>query len=242
MTIERRTGLVALGLALFAGCQSPTGGDAMFAAPSSKKSSYKAYSGPPRTPLETARDGEDPLERSKAFKTLIAEAPKKDSATQAQDIAELQLSFQRERDPLMRAKILETLAAYPTGDVESFLRTGLTDKNSAVRLMIVSACAKRGEAGVPMLADVAEHDSDVDVKLAAARALGQIGGQAAVAALGTMLDDSNPAVQFRAMQALSQATGKRLGNDVTAWKSYVQSGVEPKPPTFVERLDPRRLF
>ncbi|HEY1064498.1 MAG TPA: HEAT repeat domain-containing protein, partial [Pirellulales bacterium] len=205
----------------------------------SKKSAYKPYNGPPRTPVQTACDGENPLDRVKAFKTVTAEAAKKSPEQQTQEVAELQLCYQRETDALMRAKLLEAIASYPTADVDSIFKSALMDQNPAVRLSVVNAYIKRGESAVPMLAEIATNDSDVDVKLAAARALGELGGKDATAALGSLLEDTNPAVQFRAMQALSDATGKKLGNDINAWKSYVQSGVEPKPPTFVERITPK---
>ena len=81
---------------------------------------------------------------------------------------------------------------------------------------------------------------DADVRLAAAKALGETKNREAVAALGEALDDSDPAMQYRAVLSLKQVTGKDLGNDVNRWQQYVK-GEPPEPtPSLAERI--RRLF
>jgi HEAT repeat protein len=78
--------------------------------------------------------------------------------------------------------------------------------------------------------------------MAAARALGGTRDPASVAALGTALDDKDPAMQYRAMAALKNVSGKDLGNDVRAWQQYVK-GETPQsqaPTSIAERL--RHMF
>jgi HEAT repeat protein len=92
------------------------------------------------------------------------------------------------------------------------------------------------------LAEVLRRDPDIDVRLAAARSLGEIGDPAAVTALGAALDDTDPAMQVRAVASLREVTGKDFGADVNRWRQYVQ-GESPSPPepvSFAERV--RRLL
>ena len=75
-----------------------------------------------------------------------------------------------------------------------------------------------------------------DVRLAAAKALGETRNPAAVPALGEALADADPAMQYRAVLSLKQATGKDLGNSVDRWQQYVK-GEQPAPaPTLGERI------
>jgi len=75
-----------------------------------------------------------------------------------------------------------------------------------------------------MLVGVLNGDIEHDVRMAAARALGQSHEQVAVMALGNALDDKDPAMQYRAVISLRQITGQDLGNDVNKWREYVKSG------------------
>jgi HEAT repeat protein len=83
-------------------------------------------------------------------------------------------------------------------------------------------------------------DVDADVRLAAAKALGESKNPEAVAALGEALNDPDPAMQYHAMLSLQRVTGKNLGNSVDRWQRYVK-GAEPEPtPSLAEQI--RRLF
>jgi HEAT repeat protein len=93
-----------------------------------------------------------------------------------------------------------------------------------------------------MLGGVLTGDIDKDVRLAAARALGHTKHPTAVAALGDVLEDDDPAMQVRAVKSLRKITGEDLGNDVNRWRQYVKRELpQPDNPTSIaERL--RRLF
>ena len=80
-------------------------------------------------------------------------------------------------------------------------------------------------------------DKDVDVRLAAADALGKIKSPEAVKALAVALDDRDPALQYAGVQSLKTITGRDLGPDVQAWKQ-VAAGENPPmaTPTVAERL------
>jgi HEAT repeat protein len=86
-----------------------------------------------------------------------------------------------------------------------------------------------------LLAGALSGDVDADVRLAAAKALGETKGPEAAKALGEALNDADPAMQYRAVLSLKKVTGKDLGNDVNRWQQYVKGEPAP-PPTLAERF------
>ena len=80
-----------------------------------------------------------------------------------------------------------------------------------------------------------------DVRLAAARDMGQTKDATAITALADALSDSDPAMQRRAVESLRALSKKDFGNDVSAWQQYAK-GENPqlKEPTLAERF--RKLF
>ncbi|MBL8827781.1 MAG: HEAT repeat domain-containing protein [Planctomycetaceae bacterium] len=146
--------------------------------------------------------------------------------------------IQKEEDPAMRAEILHTLAALPNNTSLAVLKAALKDPNPLVRIAALDGWRRRGGGeAVPVLINMMNTDKELDVRMAAARELGELKDPAAVQALGAWLDDANPAVQFRAVQSLRNITGKDYGDDVTQWKLYVQGG-NPQEVSIVSRLNP----
>ena len=95
--------------------------------------------------------------------------------------------------------------------------------------MIFGASGTDGEA-VQVLAGVLASDSDRDVRMAAACGLGHSHDPAAAQALGTALNDPDPAMRYRAMKALRESTGKNIGtdpSDAERWRKYVKTGEVP---------------
>jgi hypothetical protein len=72
-------------------------------------------------------------------------------------------------------------------------------------------------------------DSNLDVRIAATRALQNFKEPAAIHALSIALDDRDPALQKVAMESLHESTGKDYGMSVVAWREYVKGG-NPAPP------------
>ena len=145
--------------------------------------------------------------------------------------------------PLYRAQVVRTLAALATPTAAEGLRLALQDKDSQVRIEACKAWTRRGgEEAVSTLAQVLKTDSDLDVRLAATHQLAEFRDPAAVSALGVALDDTDPAMQYRAMRSLKTITGKDFGNNVPAWRQYVQDGTyQPSDvPSIAERF--RDLF
>ena len=103
------------------------------------------------------------------------------------------------------------------------------DNNSDIRIAAVKAWQRMpSETAIPQLQEMIGSDTDVDVRLAATRALGDFSGQQAIAAVSLALDDSNPALQLRAAESLAKITGEQLGRDIGAWQQYVGK-ISPQP-------------
>jgi HEAT repeat protein len=142
-------------------------------------------------------------------------------------------------NPLYRAQVVRTLAALSTPTASEGLRLALQDEDPQVRIEACRAWTRRGETeAVNALAHVVRTDADLDVRLAATRQLAEFRNRDAVSALGVALDDSDPALQYRAMQSLKSITGKDFGNNVPAWRQYVQDGTyQPSDvPSIADRM------
>lgn len=162
------------------------------------------------------------------------DAQKKDQI--ASDMAEL---VQSDPSSVLRSEAVGVLAELDTASAIPALRAALNDEDEDVR---IAACRGWGRVGgsesLLVLAQVAQTEGDVDVRLAALEELGKFKEAAAVEALGKALDDSDPAVQVRAVASLKSVTGLDYGDSVPAWRDYVQGRTPstPRSPSVVERI------
>ncbi len=150
-----------------------------------------------------------------------------DQATGTDDLAQQQLThelarrIQTEPDPLVREAVIRAMSEFRTPMADRVLLAGLKDADERVRIACCRAIGtRRNEAFVPPLAGVLRDAEDLDVRLAAAAALGDIGSDAALAALVVALDDRDPALQYAGVQAMRSASDENLGNEVAAWRQY----------------------
>lgn len=111
------------------------------------------------------------------------------------------------------------------------LQEASTDSSSDIRIAAVKAWESMpGDLAVPQLQEIIGSDTNVDVRLSATKALGKFSGTQAVQAISLALNDSDPALQLRAMESLGSASGENLGLNVTAWKDYVARVAPPVSP------------
>jgi hypothetical protein len=170
-----------------------------------------------------------PSQRLAALQKLSDNAAWKRPPERRKIAGQLAAAFFVEEDELLRAEIVRTMVKFPGPGTDAVLRAAIDDKEAEVRLAACEVWAKRGGAEATMLLTARlEGDLDKDVRLAAAGGLGLLKDPGAVAALGKVLDDADPAMQYRAVLSLQQNTGKDLGNDVNQWRQYVK-GETPKP-------------
>ena len=183
-----------------------------------------------------------PEQRIKNLRELVKKAPQTTDPGQRESICqELAQEIRKEPDSIIRGEILRTLAAYGGTTADAVLRAAVKDTDADVRVIVCDLWGKRTDAeAVQVLAGVLSSDSDRDVRMAAARGLGHSHDPAAVRALGTALDDTDPAMRYRAMAALRESTGKNIGtdpSDAERWRQYVKTGQVP-PLSLAERMFP----
>ncbi len=164
-----------------------------------------------------------PRERVEQLKKLSETAATATPAQRQQVSEQLAASIRSEKDPLIRLEIIRTLGHYPGPAADAILKAALNDPEARIRTVACEAWGKRNDAqAVALLAETLRSDVDADVRLAAAEALGETKNPAALAALGDALNDSDPAMQYRAVLSLRKATGKDFGESVERWQHYVK--------------------
>jgi hypothetical protein len=179
-----------------------------------------------------------PAMRVDAVKEFSTRSTGVDSPEQRQITDQLARQIQVEPDPLVRQAVVSSIAEFRTPISQQVLEAGLNDESAAVRQTCCRVLGRRAEAGsVKCLANALNSDKDVDVRLAAAEALGKIKSPEAIKALSVALDDRDPALQYAGVQSLKAITGRDYGPDVQAWRQ-VAAGQTPPPytPSVAERL------
>jgi len=193
---------------------------------------YYTWNGYPEEPFET------PYDRVQKYRQLAETAAEKSPQEREQIAQGLSQAFADEPDPIVRAQIVRTLGAYPTASATAALQRALADEHEHVRGAACFAWGRRGgEEAVMSLSTVLRTEKNADVRLAAVRALGEIGDAKAVPGLAVALEDTNVAVQHRAMTSLEGVTGRYYGKDVNAWRAFAQGqDVPPKTHSIAERV------
>lgn len=212
--------LLALGLLLGGGCTSGRGMNGMFA--------RKPVSEPGVTVPEEYRQ---------ELRQLAKSAGKQSEAKQEEIAQQLANGLKVEKDALLRMEVLQAMGAMQCPTALSMLRLGMKDPDADVRVACCQAWRQQGgQEAIDLLAAAATTDSELDVRMAAARCLGELGDKRGVPALGQMLEDRDPAMQHRAVASLQRITGQDLGNDVNAWIDYVKKGAPEQPVSWASRV------
>ena len=138
------------------------------------------------------------------------------------------------RDPvlLLRLHAVNLVAQLRCPATLTALKEASTDSSSDIRIAAVRAWESMpADQAVPQLQEIIGSDTNVDVRLSATKALGKFSGRQAVSAISLALNDSDPALQLRAMESLASASGENLGLSVVAWKDYVARVAPPVSPS-----------
>ncbi|MEZ6102572.1 MAG: HEAT repeat domain-containing protein [Pirellulaceae bacterium] len=160
-------------------------------------------------------------ERIQQMRSLAAAAASAPDDQQLAAVARLEQQLSKETDVLVRREVVRTLGAFNVPSAEEALKIAGEDDDPVVR---VEACRswgqRKSEAAVQELSRFLVHSEDVDVRLAAVEALGQIPSSPSTSVLLPIVNDRDPAVQLAAMASLRKVTGQSIGDDVTKWRQY----------------------
>ena len=156
------------------------------------------------------------------------------SATQQTAWAErLATIVANDASPELRARAVLTMGAIQSQETVEALNIASGDDNEKVRLAACKAWkSQQGAAARDMLLSLAQRDSETtSVRKAAVDSLAAFDEAEVRTALGRLLDDSSPAIQFQVAQSLKTMSGRDYGGDLESWKHYLAGENIPEPPT-----------
>ncbi len=212
----------ALCLVALAGCQS-----------------FVGYNGWP-FPERERTSFHTPAMRIDTVRQIAGQADGTDSPEQRELTDQLARQIQIEPDPLVRKAIIGSVAEFRTPLAQQVLEAGLSDDHQAVRVACCQALGERAEThSVPSLSQALRDDKKIDVRLAAAEALGSIDSPESMAALVTALDDRDPALQYVGVQSMKSISGQDYGGDVAKWRQVATGDAipaAPEAPSLAERV------
>lgn len=162
---------------------------------------------------------------------LRSQAASLPAPKQEETVQQLITQLDVERSSALRGELLRTLAVFPSGAAQQALERAASDEAVTVRRVACRVLGERKQtSALPILASAVREDASLDVRLTAAKALGQIPDPAAAQALRPALDDNDPALQIVAMESLAALTGKPYRQSVSAWREYLDGGSPPPVP------------
>ena len=185
-----------------------------------------------------------PSERGIQLHELAEKAKETTDPAQREAICQqLAQEIRGENDPNLRCEILRTIAIYGGPTADTVLRVAVSDPDADVRVVICGLWGAKGtvEAG-QILAGMLTSDVDRDVRIAAARGMGNVHDPVVVKPLGAALDDTDPAIRHRAVTSLESSTGVGLDEDVVRWREWVKTNGQSsgQGPSIADRM--RRIF
>lgn len=146
-----------------------------------------------------------------------------------------------EHDARVRCEIVTIAGEFDTASALAICKGALQDPDERVRMRACDVWRKRGgPEAVQLLANRYRADRELDVRLRAIRMLGELDNDNAIPVLAEALEDPDPAVQYRAVAALKQVSGRDLGNDVNAWREWAANPGDAEPWSIAEAW--RKLF
>ena len=126
-----------------------------------------------------------------------------------------------EHDARVRCEIVAVAGMFDTPSALAICKGAMQDPDDRVRARACQVWRERGGPdAVQQLANRCRADRDLDVRLQAIRMLGELENEAAIPVLADVLSDPDPAVQYRAVAALKEVSGRDLGNDVNVWREW----------------------
>ena len=175
----------------------------------------------PTSPTEAAKNMMDPYDADKrrTGTTLIANSPFGGGEVYVKSYRD---KVDTERDPVVKAIAIRALARHGTPDDAQRILSHLNDENVQVRWEAAKGLQRlHNEAVIPdLLKTLRKDDEQVDVRIAAAAALGQYPQDRVFQGLVRALDARELALNLAAEKALYDLTSKDFGIDPTQWLAW----------------------
>ena len=202
----------------------------------------KSFAPPtPRQAAEKMLNPHDPDDRREGT-LLIANAPFGGSPPYLRTYRDY---VEHEQDPLVKAAAVRALAKHGTAEDAPLIARQLTHENVQVRWEAAKGLQRIHNPQVvrDLLEVLRDPEERLDVRVAAARALGQYREDRVFQGLVAALDARQLAVNAAAEQSLETLTGQTLGRDPRPWLSWYNSatgdrfaaGLEYRYPTYQRR-------
>lgn len=137
------------------------------------------------------------------------------------------------KDPivLIRIEAVKALGEINSPTAIEGLKTASKDPSDDVRLTAIKAWSKKtqNKDAIFALQSAVASDTSHDVRIAAARGLGEFRGPQAEEALTLAINDRDPAIQLSAANSLEKVTGQPFGPDIKQWREYMTNRSNQSP-------------
>lgn len=174
--------------------------------------------------------------RIKEYRTIASTIHQFSPASQDELCQDLSLELEHESDPLYRIEIVRALGQSSSPAAEGGLRNAIKDPNTEVRLAACDAWKKRGGESAPkVLSEALVGDTDRNVRIRAAKSLGDLKDPSTMRSLGLAIEEDDPAMQFACVESLKKISGKDYGNNLSAWQEFAEGGNPPEEPTSIAK-------
>lgn len=181
-------------------------------------------------PADLAKYGPNPAQRREEIRRLARYSQEMSDSEKQLTANKLTQQLKDEQDPLLRIEILKVLATLQSPVAYEGLRSGLYDSEPRVRVMAIETLVVgKDPKAVEELGDLIVRDRELDVRLAATKALQGFDSPEARKALLPAVQDRDPALRYVAIQSLKEHSKVDYGGDASKWEAYAM-GESPAPP------------
>ncbi len=226
---------------ILAGCASTFWDDATAVSPTGKFKDTMALRWQLLThridPMETLANSSDGDLRARAYR-MLSEPKQHGGSDRDQDyvLEALASAAKTEKQVICRTAAVEKLGEFKDARAVQALTEAFyapinfSDKNPVVRMACLTSLGRIGNpAGLETLSEAASRDPSMDVRIAAAKALGNFNDYQAPQTLVQILkQEKNLALRHQAAESLEQITGKDLPPDAQAWEEFLRNPNQPQ--------------
>jgi hypothetical protein len=145
--------------------------------------------------------------------------------------AQLTTLIKEDSNPVLRANATRALGNFPAPLASIGIGLAMADDDFEVRIAATEACRVQNDDTSRQRLVALLQDDRLDVQLAAIKQLAEFEQHpTTIAALGEFLDHENPVLQARAVETLSQTSGRDYGDNLKIWKQFVLGRNPPIAP------------